>query len=216
MTERKNLPEAVIFDWDDTLADNWHSIHGALNAALTAMDHEIWSMERTRANVRRSLRESFPEMFGDRWQEAADVFYQYIRTNHLTTLKSLIFAEDLLKQLSNAGILLGIVSNKNGDLLRAECRHLGWSDYFVNVIGAEDALKDKPAADPLFLCLEGTDIKPSLDTWYVGDAPTDLECAKNAGVTGILIKDSAITSEYEQFPPQYHFENLNKMADFLS
>ena len=212
-----NNPEAIIFDWDDTLADNWHSIHGALNATLTAMDQEPWSMERTRANVRRSMRESFPEMFGaDRWEEAADIFYQHIRSNHLETLTALHFAQELLDHLSNAEITLGIVSNKTGDLLRAECAHLGWSDYFVAIIGAQDAKREKPAADPLYLCLENTDIKPSLNTWYVGDAPTDLECATNAGVTAVLIKDSAITSDYEAFPPHHHFENLNQMAEFLT
>jgi phosphoglycolate phosphatase len=209
-------PEAIIFDWDDTLADNWHSILGALNASLTAMGQVPWTMEKARANVRRSLRDSFPEMFGDRWEEAADIFYQHIRTNHLETLYRLDFAEELLQQLSNDKIVLGVVSNKMGDLLRAECGHLGWAKYFVNIIGANDAEKDKPAPDPLFQCLEGTTIKPSLNTWYVGDAPTDLECAINAGVTGVLIKDSANTSDYAQFPPQYHFKNLSQMAEFLA
>ncbi len=216
MTGSATLPEAVIFDWDDTLAENWLSIHGALNAALTAMDHAPWSMERARANIRLSMRESFPEMFGDRWKDAADIFYQHIRANHLETLKALNYAPDLLEYLSGLNISLGIVSNKAGDLLRAECTHLGWSDYFVNIIGAGDADKDKPAPDPIYLCLENTGIKPSLNTWYVGDAPTDLQCAKNAGVTAVLIKDSAITPDYAEFPPRHHFKNLNKMAEFLS
>jgi phosphoglycolate phosphatase len=193
MTAEFKKPEAIIFDWDDTLVVNWQSIHGALNAALTAMGHKIWSMEKARANIRRSLRESFPKMFGDQWEEASDIFYSHIEKNHLSAL------------------------NKRGDLLRAECNYLGWDNYFTNVIGANDAVRDKPAADPLLLCLKGTSIKPSLtSTWYVGDAPTDLECAINAGVTGVLIKDSDLTPDYQEFPPLMHFRNLNKMADFLA
>ncbi len=216
MTEQINFPEAIIFDWDDTLASNWQSIHTALNATLTAMDQEPWSIEKTRANVHRALRESFPAMFGDRWEEAADIFYTHIRTNHLDTLVSLDYAAELLELISATGIMLGIVSNKTGYLLRAECDHLGWTKYFTNIVGAQDAVKDKPAPDPIYLCLKGTDIKPGKNTWYVGDAPTDLECAHNANLTGVLIKDSDITPAYEKFPPHHHFENLNKMAVFLS
>ena len=215
MTEQINFPEAIIFDWDDTLASNWQSIHAALNTTLTAMGHETWPIEKTRANVRRALRESFPEMFGDRWEEAADIFYDHIRTNHLETLIGLEFATELLELIADSGIMLGIVSNKTGYLLRAECEHLGWTKYFTAIVGAQDAEKDKPAPDPIYLCLEGTTIKPSRNTWYVGDAPTDLECAHNASLTGVLIRDSAITPEYERFPPHFHFENLNKLATFL-
>jgi phosphoglycolate phosphatase len=216
MKHIENKPDAIIFDWDDTLADNWESIHGALNESLKAMDHKTWSLEKTKSNVRRSLRDSFPDMFGDRWKDAADIFYNHISSNHLETLKPLYFAEKLLEQLMNSKIILGIVSNKTGDLLRAECDHLGWSNYFINIIGANDSVKDKPAPDPIFLCLEGSGLKPNLDTWYVGDAPTDIECAINAGVTGVLIKNSAITSDYAEFPPHFHFQNLNKLAKTLA
>jgi phosphoglycolate phosphatase len=215
MKKIKNKPEAIIFDWDDTLADNWRSIHSALNETLRAMSQKTWSLKETKSNVRLSLRESFPDMFGDRWEDAANIFYKHIRSNHLETLKPLYFAEELLEQLVDTKIILGIVSNKNGDLLRAECDYLGWSDYFINIIGANDAVNDKPAVDPLFLCLEGSGVKVGPGTWFVGDAPTDIECAINAGVTGVLIRNSVITSDYAEFPPHFHFKNLNKLAKIL-
>ncbi len=215
MSYNENKPEAIIFDWDDTLADNWKSIHRALNSSLEAMNLPTWSLKKTRSNVRRSLRESFPKIFGDKWEDAADIFYTQIRASHLETLKPLYFAEELLEQLMEAKITLGIVSNKTGDLLRAECEFLGWNSYFTNIIGAGDSQKDKPAADPIFLCLDGSSIIPSLDTWYVGDAPTDIECAKKAGVTSVLIRNSHITADYACFPPDFHFKDLCEMAEFL-
>ena len=51
MRHRKNKPEAIIFDWDDTLADNWESIHGALNASLRAMNQPTWSLKKTKSNA---------------------------------------------------------------------------------------------------------------------------------------------------------------------
>ena len=211
----KNKPKAVVFDWDDTLADNWISIHSALNAALSAMGHRSWSFDKTRTNVRRSLREIFPELFGEHWEEAADIFYKHIQQNHLQSLKPQSFAQELLEQLKGAEIILGIVSNKTGHLLRAECNHLGWSNYFFKVIGANDAAKDKPAADPLYLCLKGSNINVNYDVWFVGDSPSDLECAKNTGVVGVVVRDTALTRDYQEFSPRFHFKNLREMADFL-
>ena len=36
-----NLPTAIIFDWDDTLVDNWESINSALNTTLKAMGKKM-------------------------------------------------------------------------------------------------------------------------------------------------------------------------------
>ena len=68
-------PRAVIFDWDNTLVDSWGCILAAMNTTLKAMGHVEWTMEEAKNRVARSLRDSFPELFGDRWTEARDVFY---------------------------------------------------------------------------------------------------------------------------------------------
>ena len=33
-----SAPRAILFDWDNTLADNWTAITTAMNATLAAMD----------------------------------------------------------------------------------------------------------------------------------------------------------------------------------
>ena len=57
-------PAAIIWDWDNTLVDGWAAIAGGLNAAFAAFGLPLWTTEEVRGRVRRSLRESFPEMFG--------------------------------------------------------------------------------------------------------------------------------------------------------
>src|SRR4029079_2421978 len=37
-------PRAVLFDWDNTLVDNWATITEAFNATLTAMGHRPWTI----------------------------------------------------------------------------------------------------------------------------------------------------------------------------
>lgn len=201
-------PRAILFDWDNTLVDNWASIHGALNAALAAMDAPPWTMEETLRRVRRSLRDSFPEMFGARWMEARRVFYQRLEATHLDTLRSLPGAESLLAELARRRIYLGVVSNKTGHYLRREAAHLGWDGYFGRLVGAADAGADKPAPEPVRLALKGSGVAPGAEVWLVGDAAVDLECARNAGCVAVLIERPGSEEEVRGLSPDHRFAAL--------
>ena len=91
------------------------------------------------------------------------------------------------QHLASKSVHLSVVSNKRGDVLRAEAAHLGWTHHFSALVGANDAPRDKPARDPVDLALRGTDIQTGPDVWFIGDADIDLECAKNADCTAILV-----------------------------
>jgi phosphoglycolate phosphatase len=208
VTTVEKKPLAAIFDWDNTLVNNWSVIHSALMAAFDAMGRPHWSFEDTLNNARKSLRDTFPDMFGNRWEEAAEVFYSYFRANHLNGLESMPGAEELLTDLQDRGVYLGVVSNKNGEFLRKEADHLGWTKFFGAIIGATDATQDKPAVEPVDLSLKGSGITRSSQVWFVGDADVDMLCAINAGCRPILIREKAPeTGEFDLNPPAMHFRS---------
>jgi phosphoglycolate phosphatase len=182
-------PRAVLFDWDNTLVDNWISIQDALNATLTAMGHEPWSLAEVRARVRSSARETFPHLFGNRAEEAMQIFYDRFKAVHLDTLKILPGATDLLESLETQNIFLAVVSNKHGPFLRLEATQLGWDRRFAHLIGAGDAAEDKPSPAPITMALEGSGADAGDAVWYVGDAMIDVECARNAGCISVLVGD---------------------------
>ncbi len=122
MTVSLPAPRAILFDWDNTLVDNWGAIHEALNLTLAAMGHPTWTYDETRLRVQRSLRDSFPQMFGERWPEARDLYYQSFSDVHLQTLRPMPGAAELLKELAASGLYLAVVSNKTGKFLRLEAR----------------------------------------------------------------------------------------------
>src|SRR5512134_2226967 len=82
-------PQAVLFDWDNTLIDSWAAIQDAQNYTLTYFGLKPWTLEEVRARVRGSMRDTFPAMFGDRWREAGEVFYARFTERHLETLTPL-------------------------------------------------------------------------------------------------------------------------------
>ena len=55
---------------------------------------------------------------------------------------------------AGAGWPQGVVSNKAGAFLRREVTYLGWNRFFGPVVGAGDAVADKPAPAPLLLALQ--------------------------------------------------------------
>lgn len=207
-------PQAILFDWDNTLVDNWTTIHEASNAALAAMGHKTWTLAETKQRARESLRDRFPRMFGDRWQEARRIFYDTFTASHLKTLQAKDGAADMLKSLGTAGFYLGVVSNKRGDLLRKEATHLGWSNYFGRIVGAGDAAADKPAVEPVHLALAESGLRPGDRIWFVGDAAIDMECAHKAGCVAVLIgpgdgDDRALA----QFVPDLRISGCPALAD---
>ena len=179
-------PKAVLFDWDNTLADTWPIIHEALHATFTAMGHKPWTIEQTKQNTHFSLRDAFPNLFGDRWQEAREIYFHTFLKVHLEKLAIMPQAEEVLQYLRGRGVFMGIVSNKTGNYLRQEVEYLGWKHYFDAVVGAMDAETDKPTAAPLLLALKNSGIAPGREVWLVGDAVTDIECAFNADCTPLF------------------------------
>jgi phosphoglycolate phosphatase len=206
-------PTALLFDWDNTLVDGWIGITAALNAAFDAFDKPRWTVVETKARVRVALRESFPKMFGGDWERARDIFYEAFRGDHLANVTPMPGAADAL--LAAAAWPRGVVSNKAGNYLRAEVLHLGWSPHFAAVVGAGDAAADKPAPDPIFMALEQMGFPPSRDIWYLGDTALDMQAARAAGVTAVLIGDASHDGGVELACPDLHLHSAYELAAWL-
>ncbi|HEX3863949.1 MAG TPA: HAD hydrolase-like protein [Stellaceae bacterium] len=198
-------PRAILFDWDNTLVDSWGTIHEALNFLMRAMDKPEWSIDETRERVRLSLREAFPFYFGDRWEEARDLYLGRFREIHLERLTPLAGREAMLRSLVAQGIYLGIVSNKTGELLRREVAQLGWTELFGSVIGAGDAPADKPASDPVHLALAPSGVLAGDEVWFVGDTAVDVECAMGSGCIAVVLGVAVTSDEFARFPPRLCF-----------
>jgi len=207
-------PSALLYDWDNTLVDGWAGITAALNAAFTAFDKPLWTVEDTRNRVRVSLRESFPVMFGDRWEVARDIFYGTLTDRHLEHVTPLPGVAEALE----AGVSWpqGVVSNKAGAFLRREVTHLGWDRHFGAVVGAGDARADKPDAAPILMALERMGISPNPGVWYIGDTALDMQAARAAGVTAVLIGDASHDGGVERAAPHIHVTSAYQLRAWLT
>ena len=92
-------PQAIIFDWDNTLVDTWPIIRDALNTALISFGMQPWTMEDTKKKVRKSMRDSFPSLFGKDWEHAGKIFYDRYHEIHIDKLSVIDGASDLINIL---------------------------------------------------------------------------------------------------------------------
>lgn len=210
------LPKAILFDWDNTLADTWPIIYKALYHTFIDMGHEPWTLEETKKKVHRSMRDAFPELFGDRWELAGDLYQKYYRAHQIDHLNPLPNAVELLDYLAPQDIFVAVVSNKKGENLRKEVQLMQWGKYFKQTIGAGDTEADKPSPIPVHHALNGSGIAPGKDVWFVGDTLTDMECAYNSGCQPLFYGEDDPTDErYQHCRPVKHFKNHQELIDFL-
>ena len=210
-----NKPRAVLFDWDNTLVASWEIIHETLRLTFRGLGREPWTLEQTKAWVRRSMRDSFPDLFGAEADRAHRLFYNHYRHLHLDWLTPIGGAETTLAALHRDGIYLGVVSSKLGDLVRDEAAHLGWAGYFGRIVGAEDALADKPAPGAVALALEAADIAPGTEVWYVGDTGIDVLCARNADCIAVVIGTNPPYHGDRACVPNHQFSDHALFQSFL-
>jgi phosphoglycolate phosphatase len=206
-------PSVLLYDWDNTLVDGWAGIAAALNAAFAEFGHPLWTVEDTRSRVRVSLRTSFPVMFGDHWERARDIFYDSLTRRHLDHVSAMHGVPDLLA--AGAGWPQAVVSNKAGAFLRREVSHLGWTAFFGAVIGAGDATADKPDPAPLFLALGRLGCAADASVWYMGDTALDMQAARAAGVTAVLIGNAEHDGGVERASPHLHFASAGDLGTRL-
>jgi phosphoglycolate phosphatase len=203
-------PKVLLYDWDNTLVDAWVGITAALNLVFTRFDLPPWSVEDARARVRLSFRESFPLLFGADWEQARDIFLAELRARHLRHVTPMPGAAEALA--AGGAWPQGVVSNKGGTFLRAEVQHLGWARHFRAVVGAGDAPADKPDPAPILLALDSLSCAADRSVWYLGDTALDMEAARAAGVTAVLVGDASHDGGIDRARPDIHFPSALDLA----
>lgn len=209
-------PDALVFDWDGTLVDTLPLIRHCLNETFAALGHAPWTVEEVRRRIHRSARDFFPELFGDRWQVAFDLYATHYRDNHLAMLHEMPGAGEFLDGLARLGHPLALISNKRGRFLRPEVKAMGWEHHFAGIVGAEDTPRDKPDPAPWQFIRQNSVLQNAVHVWYIGDTVTDMQFARNCNLTGVLLR--SIPPEDDLFHaclPSCHVRNFGELTELL-
>lgn len=111
---------------------------------------------------------------------------------------------EVFPALQAAGKLQAIVSSKMKKQYQIDFVSKGLDRYIDTAVLAEDTQRHKPDPAPLLECLRRLDIRPC-DALYIGDACSDYQAARNAGVDFGYAKWGSVFN-LRSFQPDYVFE----------
>lgn len=176
---------------DGTLLDTLEDIRDALNQTLEEFGYPTYGLDDVRRFIGNGayvlIRRALPAYTEKETIETVlSVFKaRYLRQASDKT-RPYHGVLPMLTALDEAGLKLCIISNKNDDKVKRLAKeHFGSLIHVA--IGARDGVAEKPEPDMLYIALREIGTVPER-ALYVGDAPTDLLAAQNAGMDCILAR----------------------------
>lgn len=186
--------QSVAFDMDGTLVDSLDSIADAFNHMFSTLGYPVMTVHQIVRYTGISLRDFVAKFLRPEEGElAVKIFRDYYREIFAEKSKIMPGAMEALQAIDGT-VVKGVITNKRGDYARRLAEHLGFADQMARIIGAEDGFPAKPSADMFaeFIRSAGT---ANSDTIYVGDAPVDVEAAKNAGIDSFVVTGPIFSGE---------------------
>jgi 2-hydroxy-3-keto-5-methylthiopentenyl-1-phosphate phosphatase len=183
----------VTFDMDGTLVNSLDSVSEAFNHMFTELGYPSMTQEAVVRMTTMSLLDFVRSFLKPEEAEmGVKIFRDYYDGIFLERTTVIPGVKETLGALN--GTTQGIVTNKRGKYARLLAEHLGLAKSMARIIGAEDGFKAKPAAAMFeeFMRSVGADKD---NTIYVGDAPVDIEAARNAGIDSIVIASPIFPAE---------------------
>jgi len=174
--------DIVIFDFDGTLAESGAGIMGSVRHALSRMDWPIPDDSVLRRFVGPPLYDSFRNLCGMDHEAAEEVIVKY--REHYSSIG--IFDTELypgvaplLRALKAAGAWVAVASGKPEHFLRKIIGHLGVSDCFDAIKGADPGSHSADKRGQLLAALpEGADMSR---VCMVGDRMFDVDAGRLLG-----------------------------------
>ena len=182
--------KAVLFDYDDTLADTFKPrLIAATNAAEGELDPSL-DMDRIMKEwAGRPQIEIFTSLTGNKEKARAltDEYTKWYWKLSAQYVELFVGVKDMLERLESEGIPIALVTskvrlleNEDGPYgAEVEMERLGIRGLFDVVVGWEDITDPKPAPQPILHALDQLSLSPS-EALMVGDSHIDIKTAKAA------------------------------------
>lgn len=229
----RTRPDAVLFDWDNTLFDHDKVLPILAERLIKTLGHEpyptpaelnaMWFKDKKKCCETYFPGHTPPEVLA-----AWTSFMKDVPVEHLALLPQ---AMEVLDGLKRKGIPMIIVSNRDEATLRQQLEHFGLSDYFEVIVAAHaDASKRKPNPYPIVEALKEANRKRSTgggqplelgNLWYVGDHPDDAGAARSDGLQRFIVGErhhGFIRDRFEDNDPFggiVYLKNLGELKTFV-
>ncbi|MGA3185564.1 MAG: HAD-IA family hydrolase [Bryobacteraceae bacterium] len=201
---------AYLFDVDGTLVDSAADICGTIQEVLRASGRDDVEDALLRRYIGRHLIDLFtdlgyPEASMD--QMVTDYRAIYTASGHVRTT----VYPGVSEMLSRLGGLKSTATTKGTPTTKVILEKFGLMPYFNHVQGT-DGFPAKPEPDVILKSLEIFNISPA-DCLMVGDAPSDMEAGRRAGVQTCAVRYGYGDQEaMARFSPDFWIDHPSQLA----
>ena len=209
--------KAVLFDFDGTFGDTAPDLVNTANYIFNKhkKDPIDFSSGRQIASdgVKAFLDKRFDESKDD-YKSLFDQFLNYYDQHLNDNFKLFEGIKKLIDYLDKKEIFWGIVTNKSRGLTEQLLKFNDLYNQCSVLVCGDDGLKPKPYPDTLLHALKSLGIKCH-EALYLGDGYRDIQAAKNANITSILVTYGYLKEEdkYYDWDASYIINHPTDLID---
>ncbi|MBL0277317.1 MAG: HAD-IA family hydrolase [Anaeromyxobacter sp.] len=179
------MTRLAILDLDGTLLDTLDDLAASVNAALAAVGRPARSRAEIESYVGEGARLLLERAVAPHQELAAPALAAWWRHYDLHCLDRTRPFPGIPELLTRSGRLLAVHTNKPGRVARRILAGLGLLDRFALVTGGDEAPR-KPDPGGTLELMRRLGARPE-ETVFIGDSPTDVRTARQAGVPMVAV-----------------------------
>ncbi len=192
------MVEAILFDFDLTLADSSAAVTECANHALRALGFAAAEPAQVHQTIGLSLVHSFRALSGHDDPSLGAAYAKHFSEHADRVMAELVClypgVADTIRGLRDRGHRTAIVSTKFRYRIEDILKRAESSGLVDVIVGGEDVAEHKPHPESLQRALRLLDVNPSRAV-YVGDHPVDAQAAASAQIPFIGVLTGATDTE---------------------
>ena len=214
LEDRVGALEVLLFDLDGTLIDTIDMIMASARYATATVLGEALPDEVLMHNIGVPLVAQMEEYAPGRSAELLAVYREHNARVHDEMIREFPGVEEALRELSECGYRMGIVTSKSRPVAQRGLDHFGLGELFEVLVGYEDTEIHKPEPCPVLEAASRLGVS-AVRCLYCGDSPHDMAAGIAAGAVTAAAKWGPFAERVLEPGPDYALETLADLTDLL-
>jgi pyrophosphatase PpaX len=204
--------KGVLFDLDGTILDTTDLIIQSFRYSFNKHYNREPDIAVAKAYFGRPLREALEVMAPGDEDQVLKTYREYNLIHHDRLAKSFAGVAEVLRDMYNDGVLMGIVTSKTHQTALRGLKLFDMDKYFPVIVGFEQCRYHKPHPEPVQLGVAGLGLEPG-ECLMVGDSPFDIISARSAGVKTVAVRWSEVPWEdVMAAQPDFVIETIDELV----
>lgn len=210
--------KVALFDFDGTLVDSNEAVLSILHLAAVHHRGFAFSPEELELILGKPLVEQMAFLSEEKCDELVTLYREAYRQIRDEKTKAYPGVREMLTSLKEAGVKIGIVSNKGRNGIDHGIALLGLEEFIDVSISKDDVICSKPHPEGIYNALEQLNhpLSHCHEVVFVGDSGHDIETGKRANTKTVLVDWTLLDKEkLMELEPDFIAESPEAIYEFI-